>query len=139
MPSESSRLGSSPPTATCSSACSTTGTCTSGGDGSPQDKTSLIEARLSGNMRLAKLEEQELEVVVEGTTGITRVTVALTGRTQDVLYSMRVVVTRTWTRTERGWTVLAERLSVVEPRDFTVTATAEDEAVPRSPGRLRRV
>jgi len=90
-------------------------------------------------MRLAKLEEQEFEAVVEGTTGITRVTIALTGRTQDVLYSMRVVVARTWTRRERGWAVLAEHLSVVEPRDFTVTATAEDEVVPRSPGRLRRV
>ena len=110
-----------------------------GGDGSPQDKASLIEARLSGNMHLAKLEEQAFEAIIEGTTGITRVTVALTGRTQDVLYSMRVVVTRTWTRRDAGWTVLAEHLSVVEPRDFTVTATTRDEVVPRSPGRLRRV
>ena len=110
-----------------------------GADGSPQDKHSLIEARLSGNMHLAKLEEQEFEAVVEGTTGITRITVALTGRTQDVLYSMRVVVTRTWTRREGGWTVLAEHLSVVEPRDFTVTATTDADVVPRSPGRLRRV
>ena len=107
-----------------------------GADGSPQDKQSLIEARVSGNMHLAKLEEQEFEAVVEGTTGITRVTVALTGRTQDVLYAMRVVATRTWIRTDDGWKVLAEHLSVVEPTDFTVTATTAPGGVP---GRLRRV
>jgi len=107
-----------------------------GADGSPQDKQSLIEARLSGNMHLSRLEEQAFEAVVEGTTGITRITVLLTGRTQDVLYVMRVVATRTWIRTGEGWKVLAEHLSVVEPRDFTVTATTEPGGVP---GRLRRV
>jgi hypothetical protein len=86
-----------------------------GADGTPQDKRELLAARASNRMHLIRLEEEALEAVVEGSTGIVRSTLSLAGFTQDVLYTWRIVITRTWAFTDR-WRVLAEHLSLVEPR-----------------------
>ena len=39
----------------------------------------------------------------------------MSGRSGDVLYATRMVVSRTWVRTEDGWRVLGEHISIVEP------------------------
>lgn len=88
-----------------------------GPDGSPQDKSTILMARASGAMLIRRLEGEALDVVVERDTGITRATLSLTGISSGAMYSCRLVVTRTWSRCDGGWTVLGEHVSLVEPRE----------------------
>ena len=69
----------------------------------------------SGAMRIHRLDLEALDAVVDGTTGITRATLAISGHTAGVMYAWRVVITRTWTNTSGRWAVLAEHSSLVEP------------------------
>lgn len=104
-------------------------------DGSPQLKRDLIAARAAGLMRIRRLDEEALEVIVEGTTGVTRVAMLITGYADGMLHAWRVVATRTWTRHRGTWAVLAEHVSLAEPR--TGVAPGDDE--PPGPPRLVRV
>ena len=87
-----------------------------GGDGTPQDKPTLLATRAAGRLRLTRMEEEALDVVVEGATGITRATFSLAAQTPEGFYTWQVVGTRTWARIDGRWTVLGEHVSHIDPQ-----------------------
>ncbi len=60
------------------------------------------------------MDEEALDVMVEGTTGITRASFSLAAYTPEGFYTWQVVATRTWARIDGRWTVLAEHVSHVD-------------------------
>ncbi|NBE83914.1 nuclear transport factor 2 family protein [Micromonospora rubida] len=66
-----------------------------------RDRTSVID----------ELVEEELDLIVEGTTGVTFFLGRVTGTFGGVPVTARLRYTRTWTYGERGWRILAAHIS----------------------------
>ncbi|WP_433343772.1 nuclear transport factor 2 family protein [Micromonospora sp. CA-111912] len=68
-----------------------------------RDRTSVID----------ELVEEELDLIVEGTTGVTFFLGRVTGTFGGVPVTARLRYTRTWTYGDRGWRILAAHISAV--------------------------
>jgi hypothetical protein len=83
-------------------------------DGSPQGKADHIALFASSELHLDVLEPEAIDAVVEGTTGVTRMTLAIEGEASGEPFAIHMVTTRTWTLTPRGWRVLAIQANITE-------------------------
>lgn len=83
-----------------------------GPDGRRFTKTQDLETHRSGTLVIQDLTEEEISVVVAGSTGVTVVLLALTGAHDGEEFAARLRYTRTWVRhgTDR-WRVLAAHVS----------------------------
>lgn len=79
-----------------------------GPDGSLYGKNDDLELQKSGRQRLARVEEEDLAVLVAGTTGVTWFLGTVAGALDGQEFTARLRYTRTWVRTtEHGWRVIA--------------------------------
>ncbi|MEU6562231.1 nuclear transport factor 2 family protein [Nocardia nova] len=78
-------------------------------------KADDLELHRSKAQIVNKLEEEELTVLVEGTTGVTWFLGAIEGSVHGSPFAARMRYTRTWAHDDsRGWRVVAAHASVVE-------------------------
>ena len=71
-----------------------------------------LAARESGRVTMNVLEQESLDVVVSGQTGVTRLLARIGGTSDGTPFGGRVLYTRTWHHTDhRGWRVLAAHVS----------------------------
>ncbi|NUO55031.1 MAG: nuclear transport factor 2 family protein [Hamadaea sp.] len=83
-----------------------------GPDGLLYTKQDDLAIQRSGQQRLTTVEEQELRVLVAGTTGVTWFLGTLAGVLKGEAFSARVRYTRTWAYDgERGWRLVAAHVS----------------------------
>ncbi|MGV9413576.1 nuclear transport factor 2 family protein [Nocardia sp. NPDC003693] len=78
-------------------------------------KADDLEVHRTRTQVLTKVEEEELTVLVEGTTGVTWFLGVLEGSVQGAPFAARMRYTRTWAHdASRGWRVVAAHASTVE-------------------------
>jgi ketosteroid isomerase-like protein len=79
-----------------------------GPDGKLYTKEDDLAAHRSGHQVLHKVEEQELRLLVTGSTGVTWFLGALEGTLGGEPFAAQMRYTRTWTRDSRGaWRIIA--------------------------------
>jgi ketosteroid isomerase-like protein len=75
-------------------------------------KADDLESHRTRRLVLTSSTEDELAVVVAGTTGVTWVLVSLAGAVDGTAFRARMLYTRTWHHTpDHGWRVLAAHIS----------------------------
>lgn len=85
-----------------------------GPDGRLYTKQDDLDLQRSGRQRLTRVDEEDLQSVVEGDTGVTWFLGTLAGRVNGAEFTARLRYTRTWVRTtEHGWRLLAAHVSAV--------------------------
>jgi ketosteroid isomerase-like protein len=84
-------------------------------DGSLADKAADLEAHRTGVFTIDELEEEELEIRVAGETAVTFVVVRLRGTIGDDEVTGRMRYTRTWTRDDGSWRVIAAHIAPTAP------------------------
>jgi ketosteroid isomerase-like protein len=84
-----------------------------GPDGASFGKAADLEAHRSGALRITKLVQEDLDVLVDGEVAITRVTVSAEAVQGGVPMAGRLKYTRTWVHRDDGWRVLGAHLSVL--------------------------
>jgi ketosteroid isomerase-like protein len=84
-----------------------------GPDGASFGKAEDLEAHRSGVLRITKLVQEDLDVLLDGGVAITRVTVSAEAVQGGVPTTGRLKYTRTWVRRDDGWRVLGAHLSVL--------------------------
>jgi ketosteroid isomerase-like protein len=84
-----------------------------GPDGASFGKADDLEAHRSGVLRITKLTQEDLDVLLDGDVAITRVTVSAEAVQGGVPTAGRLRYTRTWVRRDVGWRVLGAHLSVL--------------------------
>ncbi len=78
-------------------------------------KTDDLELHRTKAQIVSKLEEEELTVLVEGTTGVTWFLGLVEGSIHGSAFAARMRYTRTWAHDDsRGWRVAAAHASAVE-------------------------
>ncbi|MFC4127881.1 nuclear transport factor 2 family protein [Nocardia rhizosphaerae] len=78
-------------------------------------KADDLEAHRSGAQSVSRLEEEELTVLVAGTTGVTWFLGVVEGSVQGAPFAARMRYTRAWARDDAlGWRVVAAHASVIE-------------------------
>jgi hypothetical protein len=84
-----------------------------GPDGRLYGKSDDLEMQRSGRQRLTRLDEEDLQVLVAGATGVTWFLGMLAGTVDGQEFTARLRYTRTWVRAadERGWRVVAAHVS----------------------------
>ncbi|WP_328341220.1 nuclear transport factor 2 family protein [Micromonospora sp. NBC_00421] len=83
-----------------------------GPDGRTFSKADDLAAHSSGSSVLDELVEEELELIVAGTTGVTFFRGRVRGTFEGEAFAARLRYTRTWTYDdEHGWRILAAHLS----------------------------
>jgi ketosteroid isomerase-like protein len=82
-----------------------------GPDGRCITKQDDLQAHRSGTLTLNRLTQEELALTVAGSTGVTRILAVLEGTASGAPFAARLRYTRTWTRDDRGWRVLAAHAS----------------------------
>ncbi|MBO2454673.1 nuclear transport factor 2 family protein [Actinomadura barringtoniae] len=83
-------------------------------DGSTYGKQDDLELQRSGAQSLSRLEEEELQVLVDGSTGVTWFLGTLAGTSGGAAFHARMRYTRTWIKDGQGrWKVIAAHASVV--------------------------
>ncbi|MFF5074891.1 nuclear transport factor 2 family protein [Micromonospora olivasterospora] len=84
-----------------------------GPDGARFGKQDDLTAYRTGSSIIDSLVEEDLELIVEGTTGVTFFLGRVEGRFGGSPFGARLRYTRTWIHDdERGWRVLAAQISV---------------------------
>jgi hypothetical protein len=79
-----------------------------GPDGSLSTKNDDLELHKTGRQRLTRVDEEDLSVLVVGTTGVTWFLGTVAGTFDGQGFGARVRYTRTWVRDpEHGWRVVA--------------------------------
>ncbi|WP_219469091.1 nuclear transport factor 2 family protein [Nonomuraea rhizosphaerae] len=87
---------------------------TLGVDGKTYTKQDDLELQRSGAQALTRVDEEELQVLADGTTGVTWFLGTLAGTAGGSVFQARMRYTRTWIRDDvRGWRVVAAHASVV--------------------------
>lgn len=87
-----------------------------GPDGARYTKDDDLAAHRSGSSVITDLVEEDVEVLVAGTTGVTFFTGTVTGTFGGEPMSARLRYTRTWAHDdEAGWRVLAAHIAVLAP------------------------
>ena len=77
-------------------------------------KADDLALQRSGQQRLTEVAEEDLQVLVDGTTGVTLFLGRLAGVFQGEPFSARLRYTRTWVyEAENGWRLLAAHVSEV--------------------------
>ena len=84
-----------------------------GPDGASFGKADDLEAHRSGVLRITKLVQEDLDVLLDGDVAITRVTVSAEAVQGGVPTAGRLKYTRTWVRRDDGWRVLGAHLSAL--------------------------
>ncbi|WP_042377455.1 nuclear transport factor 2 family protein [Streptacidiphilus melanogenes] len=85
-----------------------------GPDGRLYSKKDDLEIQRSGRQRLGRVDEEELAVLVVGTTGVTWFLGLVGGTLDGQEFSARVRYTRTWVHSdEGGWRVVAAHVTPV--------------------------
>ena len=83
-----------------------------GPDGKLYSKDDDLGAHRSGHQVLHRVEEQELRVLVTGSTGVTWFLGVVEGALGGEQFAGRMRYTRTWTRDEKtGWRIVAAHAS----------------------------
>lgn len=82
-----------------------------GPDGGSFGKADDLEAHRSGALRITKLVQEDLDLLLDGDVAITRVTVSAEAVQGGVRTAGRLRYTRTWVRRDDGWRVLGAHLS----------------------------
>ncbi len=87
-----------------------------GPDGARHTKSDDLAGYRSGFSVIVDLVEEDLEVLVAGTTGVTFFTAIVAGTFGGEPMSARLRYTRTWTHDEEaGWRILAAHIAVQPP------------------------
>ena len=87
-----------------------------GPDGARYTKDDDLAAHRSGSSVITDLVEEDVEVLVAGTTGVTFFTGTVTGTFGGAPMSARLRYTRTWAHDdEAGWRILAAHIAVLPP------------------------
>lgn len=84
-----------------------------GPDGSTVTKEEDLQAHRSRALAVEVFEQQDLQVTVVGSTGITRVLARLEGTAGGQPFTGRLRYTRTWVRADGTWRVLAAHAGAV--------------------------
>jgi len=84
-----------------------------GPDGASFDKADDLATHRSGALRITKLVQEDLDVLLDGDVAITRVTVSAEAVQGGVPMAGRLKYTRTWVRRDDGWRVLGAHFSVL--------------------------
>ncbi|MFJ4406638.1 nuclear transport factor 2 family protein [Streptomyces sp. NPDC088910] len=84
-----------------------------GPDGSTVTKEEDLGAHRSGALAVEVFEQQDLDVTVVDSTGITRVLAGLEGTAGGHPFKARLRYTRTWIHVDGTWRVLAAHASAV--------------------------
>ncbi|WP_405105828.1 nuclear transport factor 2 family protein [Micromonospora sp. NBC_01405] len=82
-----------------------------GPDGNRFTKQDDLSAHRDRTSVIDELVEEELDLIVEGTTGVTFFLGRVTGTFGGVPVTARLRYTRTWTYGDRGWRILAAHIS----------------------------
>ncbi|MGV1009031.1 MAG: nuclear transport factor 2 family protein [Dermatophilaceae bacterium] len=85
-----------------------------GPDGRLVTKREDLGGYASGTFRVRTFDELARTLLVVGSTGVSIILAAITGRAQGSDFEVRMRYTRTWTYAGR-WQVLSAHLSLVEP------------------------
>jgi ketosteroid isomerase-like protein len=95
-----------------------------GPDGARYTKDDDLAGYRSGRAVIRELAEEDLEVIVAGTTGVTFFVGTVVGTFGGEPMSARLRYTRTWTYDDdRGWRILAAHIAVLPPGADEDTAT----------------
>lgn len=85
---------------------------TGGPDGARYTKQDDLDIQRSGRQKLTKVEEEDLVVLADGTTGVTWFRGTLEGTFDGVPFAARLHFTRTWIHVPgSGWRVIAAHAS----------------------------
>ena len=83
-----------------------------GPDGRLYTKQDDLRVHRAGEQRMTRVEEEDLQVLVTGTTGVTWFLGTIEGTTTDGPFTARVRYTRTWVRDSAGaWRLVAAHVS----------------------------
>ncbi|NUS44944.1 MAG: nuclear transport factor 2 family protein [Mycobacteriaceae bacterium] len=77
-------------------------------------KADDLELHRTGAQVVSRLEEEELTVLVHGTTGVTWFLGVVEGSVHGSPFAARMRYTRAWAHDSRGWRVVAAHASVAE-------------------------
>ncbi|MGD9955245.1 MAG: nuclear transport factor 2 family protein [Candidatus Nanopelagicales bacterium] len=87
---------------------------TGGPDGGRYSKDDDLAIQRSGRQRLSRVDEEDLVVLVDGSTGVTWFRGTLAGTFDGAEFSARLHFTRTWIHSPAsGWRVVAAHASPV--------------------------
>ena len=87
-----------------------------GPDGGRHTKDQDLLAYRSGSSVISDLVEAQVEVLVQGSTGVTFFTGTLRGTFNGQLMAARMRYTRTWVHDDdAGWRILAAHIAVQQP------------------------
>jgi hypothetical protein len=84
-----------------------------GPDGARFDKAADLAAHRSGALRVTRMDEEALDVLVDGDLGVTRAVFSAAAVVDGVADEGRLVYTRTWVRRDGAWRVLAAQFGPV--------------------------
>jgi len=84
-----------------------------GPDGSLLTKADDLRAHASGQQVLSRVEEEDLQDLVVGDTGVTWFLGTLEAVVDGQQVTARMRYTRTWTSDDRGWRVIAAHATVI--------------------------
>lgn len=84
-----------------------------GPDGSTMTKQQDLAAHRSGTLAVEVFAQQALDVVVVGSTGVTRVLADVEGTAGGQPFKARLSYTRTWVHADGTWRVLAAHVGAV--------------------------
>lgn len=88
-----------------------------GPDGARHTKKDDLAGYRSGLSVITELSEEDVEVLVAGSTGATFFTATITGTFGGEPMSARLRYTRTWVYDDKtGWRILAAHIAVLPPR-----------------------
>lgn len=88
-----------------------------GPDGARHTKNDDLAGYRSGSSVITELSEEDVEVLVTGTTGATFFTATIAGTFGGEPMSARLRYTRTWVHDDKtGWRILAAHIAVLPPR-----------------------
>ena len=83
-----------------------------GPDGQLYGKKDDLQAHRSGQQRLTRVDEEELALLVVGTTGVTWFLGTVAGTLGEQEFTARVRYTRTWVHTaDGGWRIVAAHVT----------------------------
>jgi len=82
-----------------------------GPDGRLYGKQDDLEVHRSGHQRMTRVVEEELRVLVDGTTGVTWFLGTLEGTVGGTPFTARVRYTRTWVHDGDRWRLIAAHVS----------------------------
>jgi ketosteroid isomerase-like protein len=81
-------------------------------DGGHSTKSDDLRAHGSGDLVMTRVDEEDLQLVVDGRTGVTWALVSVEGSWSGTPFAARVRYTRTWIHDdEHGWRILAAHAS----------------------------